>query len=302
MLIFQVLLDIVAPIFILIGVGFVLSRAIDLDIKTLTRLSFYVLGPGVIFDIILKTSLSTSELLTYGGVYLLYAVVLGAISFAIIYGLVRRGNRRIMTLGTVFTNNGNYGIPLMLLVYGELGVAVNTANLLVGAIVLFTVAVIVLSAQPNLKETVLSVLKVPIIHAVWVALLFRALGWVMPPAVDFMTSSFSVAFIPIALITLGAQLASVKLNDGFAKPLLVAGLRLLGGPAVMAVLAFLLIPAPSIRPILIVSTAVPTAVNTYILAVEYDADPEFASQLVFVSTVLSAITVPVVVALVTLIA
>ncbi len=298
MLIFQILIDIITPIFILIGVGFVLSKAIDLDIKTLTRLSFYVLGPGVIFDIILKTSLSTTEFLAYGGVYLLYAAVLGTISFVIIFGLVQQGNRSIMTLGTVFTNNGNYGIPLMLLVYGELGVAINTANLLVGAIVLFTVAVIVLSAKPNLKETALSVLKVPIIHAVWVALLFRALGWGLPPAVDFMTSSFSIAFIPIALITLGAQLAHVKLNRKFGKPLLVAGLRLLAGPAVMSIIAWLLVPDRSIHSILIVSTAVPTAVNTYILAVEYDAEPEFASQLVFVSTVLSAITVPLVVALV----
>ena len=50
--------------------------------------------------------------------------------------------------------------------------------------------------------------------------------------------------------------------------------------------------------VMVICAAAPSAVNTVLLAIEYRSDPEFASQTVFLSTLLSALTMPVVIALV----
>jgi predicted permease len=104
--------------------------------------------------------------------------------------------------------------------------------------------------------------------------------------------------VPTALVTLGAQLASTRLYVRNFRVLVSNGMRLLAGPLLAAGVCWIWGIHGVVAQVMVICAAAPSAVNTVLLAIEYKSDPEFASQTVFLSTLLSALTMPVVIALV----
>jgi predicted permease len=103
------------------------------------------------------------------------------------------------------------------------------------------------------------------------------------------------AFVGVALVTLGAQLASVERGGARYPVSLAVGLRLLGGPLVGIALIYLLGLHGTLAQVLFISTATPTAVNTMLLCAEFDNHPTFVAKSVFYSMLLSPITVTLVI-------
>ncbi|MEJ6950731.1 AEC family transporter [Natronospora cellulosivora (SeqCode)] len=101
--------------------------------------------------------------------------------------------------------------------------------------------------------------------------------------------------IPVALLTLGTQLYRTKFSFKNKDVYIASITRLLGGP----ILAFLLLNLMGIdgvmAQVLFISSSVPSAVNTALIAVEFNNEPDFASQVVMTSTLLSAITLTIVI-------
>ena len=135
------------------------------------------------------------------------------------------------------------------------------------------------------------ILKQPSIWAVSAALLVRitevpvtSWRWFWVP-VDYLHN----ALVGLALVTLGAQLSQTRPPENFSRLTWALLLRLLGGPAIALVRLFDFHGEQAA--ILILSTSFPTAVNTALLAHEFDADAGFATAAVFYSTVLSLLSV-----------
>src|SRR5690606_34249548 len=86
-----------------------------------------------------------------------------------------------------------------------------------------------------------------------------------------------------------------KFQFGNKDAYIAAFIRLVGGP----ILAFILIKIMGFNGIiaqaLMISSSVPTSVNTALIAVEYDNHPDFASQTVLITTFFSAITLSLVI-------
>jgi predicted permease len=101
--------------------------------------------------------------------------------------------------------------------------------------------------------------------------------------------------IPVALLTLGVQLSQVRISSHLGALSALAIARLLLSPLLAAGLAAvgqLLLPETlAVAPVLVVAAGLPVAVNVYILSAEYDREPELASQMVFWTTLVSALTV-----------
>src|SRR5690606_10495367 len=101
--------------------------------------------------------------------------------------------------------------------------------------------------------------------------------------------------IAIALIMLGAQIANIKLSFKWDVSYLYIFIRLIGGPVFAYVLIMLLGINGIIAKALFIASAMPSSVNSSIIAQEYNNYPGLAAQLVFLSTVFSIITVSVVI-------
>lgn len=123
----------------------------------------------------------------------------------------------------------------------------------------------------------------------------KGLSIEVPQAMYTPLSYIADGFIATALVTLGAQLGTMKWKFQFSEVLISNTLRLLVSPLIGFCVVYVLGLEGILAQALILSCAVPSALNGVLLAVEFDNEPEFASQTVVSSTVFSIITVMIVI-------
>ncbi|WP_029192380.1 AEC family transporter [Paenibacillus harenae] len=299
---FHILLTNVLPMGIMIALGIVLQRAFKLDIKTLSKLNFYLFSPAIMFDLLYKTSISASVI----GKILLFFVLFMVAQYMIVEVVIRLrgyepGMKSAMRNSVLFYNSANYGIPL-----NQLAFAGNEKTLAVQVLIMMTQSLIpntygiynVNAHKADLRAIMRTILSMPVIYAIPLAFLLRGFEIPIPQPLATPLGYLSDAFIGTALITLGVQLGNMewKINRSLLIDVSLSGiLRLVAGP----LLAWLIVWSMGLDKLtaaaLIVSSAVPTSLSSVLLAVEFDNEAEFASQSVFVSTILSIVTVTVVI-------
>lgn len=288
----------VLPLTLLIAVGFTMQRLFSLDIKTLSKLNFYVFSPAVIFKLLYTTDISAQLI----GQVLLFVVLFMGLQVIAVETVVRLrglkgGMRGAMRNSVLFYNSANYGIPL-----NQLAFAGNPYTLSIQIIVMVTQSLLpntygiysVNAHKLDWRATVKTILSQPIIYVIPLAFLLNGLNIGLPQPVETPIFYLADAFIGTALVTLGVQLGSMKwnMNSGLLFNVLLSNsLRLLVGPALAALVVWMLGIEGMMAAALIVSSAVPTSLSSVLLAVEFDNEPEFSSQAVFLSTIISIFTV-----------
>jgi hypothetical protein len=293
-MILSILCDIVAPVFVLVGLGFLLDRRLRFDMKTLGDLNFYAFVPALVFLKIVEADIALGTMGTIGGfcvVHLLTMYVLGRGVYAVLPDCRRR--QTVLSLGTMFYNAGNYGIPLILLAFGQEQLEVIAVILVVQNFLGFTVGIALLERDRHPGRMLANLARNPTILAILLALALKmvrfdlgSVGILAKP-----TTFLADGLIPVALLTLGAQLSRAR-PSALKVPLAVlTTLRLVVSPLVAAALVPLFGFAPPVSSILIVAAGLPVAVNVAILAGVYRTDEDLASQSVFWTTILSAATI-----------
>lgn len=294
----HILLNNVLPMSIMIAVGILLEKIFHLDIRTLSKLNFYLFSPVIIFTLIYETAISASLI----GKVLLFFFIFMILQYIVVEVVVRlRGYtptmKSAMRNSVLFYNSANYGIPL-----NQLAFAGNKETLGIQVIIMMLQGLIpntygvysVNSHKANMKEIWKTILSMPIIYTIPIAFLMRGFQIPIPDAIQTPIHYVSDAFIGMALLTLGVQLGQMewKISKSIAIDVSIAGiLRLIGGPVLAWGVATLLQLDTLTAAALIVSSAVPTSLSSVLLAVEFDNEKEFASQAVFVSTLVSIFTV-----------
>ncbi len=288
----------VLPLSLVIGLGITLHRIFSLDIKTLSKLNFYLFSPAIMFELLYGTAISMQMF----GQVLLFFVLFMLLQYAVLEVVVRvrkykGGMRAAMRNSVLFYNSANYGIPI-----NQLAFAGNTYTLSVQIIIMMMQSLIpntygiysVNAHKADWRAIRKVILSMPVIYVIPLALLLRGLQVPLPGFVDISVGYLSDAFIGMALFTLGVQLGDMK---GFLTRKLAAdvgiatGLRLIAGPLLAWGVVTMMGIDEMMGAALIVSSAVPTSLSSVLLAVEFDNEKDFASQSVLVSTALSIVTV-----------
>lgn len=302
----HILVNNVIPLSVMIAIGIAMQRLFSLDIKTLSKLNFYVFSPAVIFHLLYTTPISVQLI----GKVLLFIVIFMGLQAALVELAVKArglkgGMRGAMRNSVLFYNSANYGIPI-----NQLAFAGNPYTLSIQIIVMMTqsllpntLGIYSVNAHKSSWQSILrTILSQPIIYVIPVAFLLRGFHVPIPGAIETPIQYLANAFIGTALLTLGVQLGSMswKIDRSLLANVLVSvGLRLMAGPALAAAVVWGLGCVIDMdwqtAAALIVSSAVPSSLSSVLLAVEFDNEPEFSSQAVFVSTLLSIITVALVI-------
>ena len=279
-------MQIVAPICILAGIGFAWAKlGYEYRMEFVTRLSMTLGVPCLIFTALMKTNINPAALTSV----LLASVVAYALLTVIFWGLVivLKLDRRTFLAPLIFGNTGNLGLPLALFAFGEAGLGYAVVIFAVMVVWSFTFGIWLVSGGGSL----LRVIKEPAMAATLLGALFLWQGWSTPLWLTNSLDLIGQMAIPLMLITLGVAIARLgvgQLGRAFWLSLARAELCLL--VAVATGWAFGLQSVP--LAVLILQITTPVAVTSYLLAEKYGADADAVAGLVIVSTVMSIVTLP----------
>lgn len=295
----------IAPIFIVIGLGFLIGKKFDLNVSTLSKLNFYVFVPAFIAINLYETDLSMNML----------KIILFAAIYMVVNDLLARIIAKIRKYDTgmtgafknsiMFNNVGNIGLSLLTLVFSSDPYIVGGTTPYLGDALGVLVTVLVFSniatytvgfyyagrASMDIKDSIGKIFTMPSIYVIPIILLIKYLNFdlsesfVWPALVTVKNGMVS-----IALLSLGIQLSRAKADLKNIDVHISVFVRLIAGP----ILAFFLIRifgfTGVIAQAMLISYSVPSAVNTVMIAIEFKNNENFATQSVVTSTLLSIAT------------
>ena len=291
-----ILLNVVLPVFLVAGVAAVAQPRLRLDVRTVSRASFYLFSPALVFDALVRSRLTGREFGQIAVVLIVTTLVLWGAGVLLARGLNLDGpTRSAFLIAVLLMNAGNYGLPVSLFAFGEEGLARATVYFTVSALITSSLGVyLAASGRAGSAVALRRVFSVPITYAAFLGLGLTLLGRTPPEPIAKMVHLLGQAAIPVMLTVLGIQLVNT-FQDGIrlthTRALgAVLGLRLLVAPLVAFGLGTVLGLSLLTRNVVTVQSAMPTAVVTTILATEFEANAPFVALSVFVTTVVSLLT------------
>ena len=280
------LFNVVAPVFMIAAIGFLLvRRGYEFPTEFVTRMNMNIGAPCLVFSGIMKLGGGLTEAVGFltASLVSILALLLVSALFAVIFRLPKRAY--IVSLFS--TNSGNMGLPLCLFAFGEQGMALAIAYFTVSVVFQFTVALFISHGQ----LTAGSLTRITMLYGIAGALVFN-LGDIPPPTWLMNTTSLlGGVTIPLMLLTLGASLARLKLEKS-GKLVLISGFKLAMGVSVGLLVTSLFGLTGLERNVLILQNSMPVAVFSYLLASQYNRSPDEVASLIFITTLMSLITVP----------
>jgi malate permease and related proteins len=288
----------VLPIFVVAAVGFALARVLGTDVRTLSRITFNALSPCLVFHLLVTSALTADDFFRMSA--LAVATVLGIGLVGRLVTLPFRLDRAAVSaflIVVMFSNSGNYGLPVVLFAFGKPALAQATVYFVANAVLTYTVGVfLAASGRRSAWEALGGILRVPAVYGVLAAAAVLATGATVPAPLMRPVELLSDAALPSMILVLGMQL---ERGGRPPRPVLV-GLAVLLSLVVSPLLAFgaarvIGLHGPAMQAA-IVQAGMPSAVLTTILALEFDVAPAFVTACVTTSTLLSPITVTLLIA------
>lgn len=296
----MVFFQVVAPILIMLVIGATLQLKIKFNLKALSNLITYCLMPAAVFINIYETKVNAgvlAEIMIYLVIFSISLMLLGSIISKLLK--LDRNQAAIYKNSIVLINSGNYGIPVsqMLFAANPLGTSIQIIIVIFQNIITYTYGLYNLIASTKSGLDILrSLFRLPIVHALIIGAVMNIWDIGIPISLRIPVEYLANAFISIALITLGAQLAQLEFKTIFNKVIITSTIgRLVVGPVLAFGLIMLMGLDGVVAQSLFIASAFPTSRNSSTLALEYDVEPNFAAQIVLFSTVVSCITVTVVI-------
>ncbi|UOQ43972.1 AEC family transporter [Halobacillus salinarum] len=295
MAILFIFLNIIVPVFILIGLGAWMHKVFKLDLYSLAKLNIYFLSPGFVLINLYESDFSFSLLGKVFGFFIVFITLL----YLVVQGIARAGQysksvRGVFTNSVVLYNSGNYGVPVNDLVFNgnPYAATIQVIVMTFQNVLSYTFGIFSLKAvEEGRFQALVGLLRMPAIYAMALGILLNVLPFQLP---DFLLQPgeyIANAMIGMALLTLGAQVAQLKFNPKLLPVYISVGIRLILGPILACGIIWLFGYDGMLAQALLISSAMPSSVNSAIIAQEFRNEPELAAQIVLASTIFSMITV-----------
>lgn len=207
---------------------------------------------------------------------------------------VSRDKKNIFKYGLIVSNSSFIGIPVVGELYGNLGVLYTSFFQIPIRIMMWT-AGLSLFTNVDKKESFQKLIKHPCIIAIVIGTFLMIASVPLPSFLGNTIAGLSKCTTPLSMITVGAMFANSKWSD-FLDPsiLYYCLIRLIVFPAIVFGAVRLLGIDLVLGNVAVLLSAMPMAATTAILADKYNYNGETASRSIFVSTLLSIVTLPVI--------
>ena len=284
------LLSIVAPIYITVGLGYGWARSgRRYDTDLITDLVMSIGAPCLVFSSLIRLDMDPSALAGMVG-----ATLVALASFTLVAGIVLRAARLPHTSflsPMVFANTGNMGLPVCLFAFGREGLALGVCFYATCAISQFTVGLWMWTGEVSFRE----LLRTPLAYSGLLSALVVTTGASVPEWIQRTAGLLGDFTIPLMQFTLGVTLARLHLG-AVPRSFALSMLRIGMGLALGIGLSELLQLEGVARGVFILNCAMPVAVLNYLLAEKYGRSPGDVASLVVLSTLISLVSLPLILA------
>ena len=295
----QIFIEVLVPVFLILGAGYLVARLTGITPQNLTTLSYWVLGPVFVFSVLSTADLSAGAVGKIVGATASTMAAVGVVGALVARLLsIERSRTGAIVLTSIYGNAGNFGLAIsafalgveVLPIAGLVLVVINTLGILTGV------------GLANARDrsplvAVRTAVTSPLALALIPALIVNLGGIQLPIWLDRPIGLVAPAMIPVMLLTLGVQIAGMPRRLPARQVSLPIALKLLLAPAVAvgAITVFALdgLPAQTV----VLMSAMPAAVFTSLIALEHDLEPDFVTSVVLIGTLTSAVTLPIVISL-----
>jgi malate permease and related proteins len=282
------ILKVILPTFIAILIGYVLGKTIKIDMSGVVDLVFYLGLPALAFVSILSQSIVLMDAAKIWASGLIVSLGCGIIGWLIFK--IKKEKHSGLYLPIALPNTVNIPFPIISLAYGPAGLLVATLYYIPNILLIYSLGVFI-SAGKSWRENLKTMLKVPTIYTAILALVLNLLHVSVPEMVTRPLDFIGGMVVPAVVITLGYSLSQVKITS-FPTTLLASVIRLGGGLALGFLAAYLFHLTGIFRSVVILVSAMPAAVNTYMITAKYKNEPELVASVVFITTVASLVLIP----------
>ena len=285
------LIDVLFPVFFVIGVGYYLGKKDpNFDTKFITNFAGNIGTPAMIFYTITTTGITLDIFIEY---FIYALIIIGGFSLVGLLFLFILKKDVISELPPlILPNTGNMGIPICLFAYGTVGLGVASAIASVIILLHFTLGVLL--AKKNFSLEIL-IKNVPI-YAILASIAFLYFKWDVPGYIENTTFLLTYTTIFLVLMSLGIALSRLKVVSWIHASILGA-VRVIIGPIIGFSLIKFLNLNGFFAGVLLIQSAMPSAVLTYLVGSMYSERKvvDNIASVIVSSTLMSFITIPIVV-------
>ena len=283
-------LTVIAPVFIIAGLGyFWVKRELPFDNATISSLVMYVGSPCLIYSALTSNAAETAALGMMGASAFL--VILMSLIFSWVFLKIAGWKLTTYLPALIHPNCGNMGLPLVLLAFGQEGLALGMAYFFVNSISQYTLGMAISSGHFDIRQ----LMKQPIIWAVIFVLTVILGDFQMPKWFNSTTSILAGLTIPAMLIMLGTSLANLNVAS-LKETLTISFLRILLGLGLGLLVIEMLSLSGIMAGIVLLQSAMPSAVFNYIFADRFNRESDKVAAVILQSTLISALSLPLLVA------
>ena len=285
------LIDVLFPVFFVIGIGYYLGKKNpNINTDFITTFAGNVGTPAMIFYTITTTGVTLSVFTEY---FIYALIIIGGFSLVGILFLLLLKKDFISELPPlILPNTGNMGIPICLFAYGTAGLGVASAIASVVILLHFTLGVLLAKKSFSLE---ILIKNMPI-YGIIVSVIFLYFEWDVPGYLENTTFLLTYATIFLVLMSLGIALSRLKVVS-WTHASILGAVRVIIGPIIgFGLIKFLNLNGFAAG-VLLIQSCMPSAVLTYLVGSMYSEKKvvDSVASVIVTSTIMSFITIPIVV-------
>lgn len=286
-------------LFLLMAVGYIAGKTNVMSLssnKNLSKIINCITNPcNVLYSALCNDhALSNGEVFQLLGIAV--ALYIGLIVLAqIVPSLLRvkQEQRNQYKFMMIFSNIGYMGIPVISSIYGSSAVFYIAIFIMVFNVVLFTYGVYLLCGDGKVKIRI-SDLVSPMMVCSFLSLIFYLMKARAPIILTDALDTLGAVTTPCAMLIVGCALSTIPLRDVFSNWRLyfVSLFKLLIIPIAGYFLLRPIITNETVLGVIVAILGMPVATNFTMLSAQYDRDQKLAAAAVFITTLLSVGSIP----------
>ncbi|MBK1811630.1 AEC family transporter [Clostridium sp. YIM B02505] len=302
----NVVINQMLQLFIILGLGYFLNKIKIFDDtlnQKLNKLLLNVTTPALVLASVssIKQNTNTKEALFVFLVAIIIFTLLPLLSYMLVRIIrIPRHQRGIYMFMTVFSNIGFMGFPVMKAIFGNEAVFYTSIFNMIFNIWVFTLGIVLINYGTNnvVKLSFKNLLSPGIISS----LLAIVIYFLKVPVHPVLKSTFDMVgniTTPVAMMLIGSTLANLNIKEVFTElriyPYTIIKQILI--PFIAFPLLKYFITSPLVLGVALVNLAMPVGNSAVLFANQYDGDVELAAKSVFITTLISVFTIPLIVAI-----